>query len=291
MEFVKTVVSDLQGEQGIRGCINKIVEELVNNNTAIVDFPVELPESELDAIRAVFEQDSSLRKSLNKLLFETRFKRFTQEQIARCLELLVQVHGQGGVGEDDQLFAQNTFYFQVLKAAELIQKERRPKKRLAWNIHANMKRAIQRVQQAQPKRSLADYLLKLYAFKGYSIESSVRVREDNVSANLNEAFAHLDFHNKTVQANVEEGMKLLAGLRGRSREAPATLDHLNAANLAFSKFSNALSLIDGSSCFLPSVPKSDTYLIWRHRPGAPESLQEAMQRVEDYRRDQATLQA
>src|SRR5262249_43659948 len=124
VDFVRQLVKDLGGEQGIRGCITRIVAELSNNNMAIIDSPIEIHESVLKEIRSILEGDSIVNAALNKLRFKSRFKHFTNEQIVRCLELLVHVNVQNGIGEGDRQFSDNKFYFQVLWNANLIQKFR-----------------------------------------------------------------------------------------------------------------------------------------------------------------------
>ncbi len=76
-DFVQKLVKDLGGEQGIRGCIARIVYELSNNNTAIVDSPVEISDTVLKDVRVILESDLALKSAFSKLTLSTKFKRFT----------------------------------------------------------------------------------------------------------------------------------------------------------------------------------------------------------------------
>src|SRR5262249_51245956 len=153
-DFVRNLVRDLGGEQGIRGCINRIVEELSNNNLAIVDVPVEVPEQVLIAIKKKLEGSPEVKAALNRLLYRSRFRRYSNEQIAKCLEVLVNVFVQNGIAELDRQFAENAFYFQVLKDAGLIQKQKAKKgRRFRWNLSqpfANIVRLIAKQHRLNP---------------------------------------------------------------------------------------------------------------------------------------------
>ena len=163
-EFIERVFKESGPSASYREYLDAIVRELENDNFAIVDSPIEISEAELDEIRKIVERDPEIARSMKRLIKESSFKRFTKRQVEKCLELLVQVGLRGGVSEDDDLFAQNAFYFQRLNDVSLIQKQRTTKssRSFLWTLRKRLRDAVDEVS-SKYSRSLSDYFLKLYA--------------------------------------------------------------------------------------------------------------------------------
>jgi hypothetical protein len=285
-DFVRKLVVDLGGEQGIRGCITRIVSELSHNNTAIVDSPIDITQEVLAGIRRTFERDNTVGPALNKLLFGSRFARFTNEQIARCLELLVHLNVQNGIGEGDRQFVDNAFYFRELRNANLIQKYRVGSTRnFKWNLQFRLGKLVQQIHRDH-QLNLADYLLKLYAFKGVSEASRRPVsQETGVVAEIRRLAARRDIKlERAVQEDIQQGLRILDSLLLRDPERPPTEGTLNGALDALDHLSNALFSLDFSNPYFSRLGVRDSREKWMLHPGATESISEALQRVDDYRR-------
>ena len=115
-----------------------------------------------------------MKADVGKLLYESKFKRFTGQQVNKCLELLVQTSLQDGVGEKEALFSENMYYFQRLRDVTLIQKQKTRvdgQKDFRWVIHKRMQEAIRAVE-AKYHRGVSDYLLKVYAGESYKARAA-----------------------------------------------------------------------------------------------------------------------
>jgi hypothetical protein len=286
-EFVRNLVRDLGGEQGIRGCINRIVEELSNNNLAIVDSPLEVPESTLVEIKKTLEGSPEVRSALNKLLYESRFRRYSNEQIAKCLELLVHISVQNGIAEIDRQFTESSFYFQVLRDAGLIQKQRGKKGRpFRWNLSqsfANIIRLVAKRHALNP----ADYLLKIYAYKGYleyATETPTGSADEiaEVKHLFSEKSHRLALPTRQAMAKGLERVERL--LLRRAGGTPSESDVTTAIE-AFDSLTTAAGLLDGSEALFAKLGITDTAVRWELKPGTPEIVHEAFRRLEDHKRE------
>jgi hypothetical protein len=162
-EFIERVFTQSGPTASYREYLDAIVRELEQDNFAIVDSPIAIGESELEEIRKIIERDPDTASAIKRLRLESSFKRFTKQQVEKCLELLVQIGLRGGVSEDDDLFIQNAFYFQRLNQVTLIQKQRKVKtsRSFLWALRKRLNDAVEEVR-SKYKRSLSDYFLKLY---------------------------------------------------------------------------------------------------------------------------------
>ena len=288
-EFVQKLVKDLAGEQGIRGCIVRIVDELNNNNLAIVDSPVEIPEDQMAQIKQALERDEMLRKSINKLRLETKFSRFTKEQIARCFEILVQVSVQEGIPETDKQFLEHKFYFQILHNCGLIQKQKKGQtSNCHWTLNYRLRDAADSIFKDH-KYALSDYLLKLYAYKDYkdrradeSIEQTAPLRE------LRSFFSRRDVRlEKAVTDNINSGLHLLEGLLLRA-PTETTATQLTSALQALDHLTAALCSIESSNALFQRCGIRESRHCWTLYPSSPESVTEALHRLEDYEQDHSS---
>jgi hypothetical protein len=138
---------EVEGKQGYRPYLNRIISELSNNNLAIIDAPIEIPVERLALVKEELERDGALKSSLNKLVFESKFKRYTHEQVLRCLELLIHTSLQNTVSEDDRLFIENKYHFMRLRDVSLIQKARSSKSHgTAWTTHSRLRLAAETIK-------------------------------------------------------------------------------------------------------------------------------------------------
>lgn len=236
--FVKRVVSDLKGDQGIRGCITRIVEELQNNEYAVIDSPVEVSAEDLEIAKDLLENNHNLKKSLNKLIFETRFKSLKDEHIGKALELLVVVFTQDGIDERDQVFQSNAFYFQLLKDCSLIQKQKSSDGKLEWAASKNLKAQADTIKQ-RLGLSLPDYFLKVYAYKDYSQKSPEDVIITNEVNSLRGLLDKLDdYIADSVLAVGDNAMRLYEGLPNtvKKERAPGLFDDAKTAFIDASRF-------------------------------------------------------
>jgi hypothetical protein len=284
-DFVQKLVKDLGGEQGIRGCISRIVYELSNNNTAIVDSPVEISDTVLKDVRVILESDLALRSAFKKLTLSTKFKRFTSEQIARCLELLVHVSVQNGIAEDDRQFLENRFYFQVLRDVGLIQKQKgKPNQRFQWNLQHRLRQAADAVAKKNGL-NLADYLLKLYAFKGYSERKDASLQEETSPiVEIKRFFNRKDVRiEKAVQDDVKEGLRFLESLLLKDPTTTPTESMLETAVHALDRLTGALTNLDTSCGFFARIRVTNASTKLRLHPTSNECILEALQRLDDYR--------
>src|SRR5262249_19561256 len=123
-EFVESVFDKIGATSGYRDYLNRIVDELEHNNFAILDSPISLSDDELADVRSTFESDPPVKAAVTKLLYASRFKRFTAQQINKCLELLAQLQVRGGIAENEPIFALNVPYFHQLREFGFLQKKK-----------------------------------------------------------------------------------------------------------------------------------------------------------------------
>ncbi len=283
-DFVRHLVRDLGGEQGIRGCTNRIVEELSNNNLAIVDSPLEIPETTLDAIRKMLEGSPDVKSALNKLLYESRFRHYSNEQIAKCLELLVHVFVQNGIEEVDHQFTESSFYFQVLRDAGLIQKQKSRKgSAFRWNLSQSFSNIIRLIAKRYALNP-PDYLLKLYAYKGYGdYTPEMPIGSANEIAEVKHLFTEKSQKlTLPVRQAITEGLERVERLLLRPAGGTPVESDVRTAIEAFDSLTTANGLLDGSEALFAALSITDTAARWELKPGTPEIVHEAFRRLEDH---------
>lgn len=288
-DFVEKLVSDLAGEQGIRGCIVRIVDELNNDNLAIVDSPVEIPRDTLESIRAFLEKDEVLKRSFNKLLFETKFSRFSKEQIARCLEVLVQISVQEGIPETDKQFLEHKFYFQKLHDCALIQKQKKGyESSCYWTLNYRL-RTVSEAIFKEHRLALSDYLLKIYAYKDYAIRRSDESSTQTAPLReLRSFFSRREIRlDRPVSDNINSGLHLLEGLLLRD-PTETNPNHITNSLQALEHLTNALCSLECSDGLFIRSGIRDARSRWQFHPSAPESILEAIHRLEDYEQNKGT---
>ena len=168
-EFVERIFGKL-GAGSYRDYLNAIVSELESNNLAIVNSPVEISEDQLSDIRKTIESDPANNSAMKKLLFGSRFQNYNEQQIRKCLEIIVQISLRNGVSEKDIFFVENAFYFQRLKEVSLLQKRKGGPQnaKFCWTIHNLLQSKFSDIN-AKSRLSPSDYLLKIYGGKDHAI--------------------------------------------------------------------------------------------------------------------------
>lgn len=164
--FVEQVFSRQKYQGNYRDYLNLIIEQLENNNMAIVNSPIEIADSELIEIENIYKKNSTIWSPLNKLLYGSKFRRFNAEQIAKCLELLVMIATQRRINEREPVFLENTFYFSRLKDVGLItkQKDQSSPNGFNWVISKALGDSSKEVH-SRYGYNLSDYFLKLFSHK------------------------------------------------------------------------------------------------------------------------------
>ena len=218
LRFVKSIFEKAKGKAGYRDYLNFIISELENNNYAVVNTPVDVSPDELDRIKKYIEKNNALSSALNKLIYESKFKKFTSEQVGKCLEILVQTSLHGGFTEEDELFRDNKHYFQRLKESQFLQKQRMSKKEFKWVVKSEFQRTFDEIDRNFNK-SLSDYILKLYGGKNY--HKLARQQQDTEPGKLKEE--------KRFFATVENKMERSS--RSNLRMALQMFDSINFSDI------------------------------------------------------------
>jgi hypothetical protein len=260
------------------------VSELENNNYAIVNTPIEMDEAKLQQIKGVIESDEMLKSAFKKLVFESRFKKFNREQVAKCVELLVQTSLHHGVREDDVLFLDSKFYFGRLRELGLIQKRKEgPPKSFKWVIHSRLQTRLDEVHKKFGE-NINDYLLKLYAYKDYGAQVSAASEVGNDALAEARKFLYRSI-GLTQSAKDNLGVAFHAYESGtdavRSVQNPrGAVQHCIQA---FEALSNAFFEIDGT---MASFQRADLEAVrdrWQGHWYADESLAEFYGRIDRFR--------
>ena len=285
-DFVQKLVRDSGQQQGVRDYLNSIVTQLSQNNLAIIDSPVVIEESVLSDIRSSLEHDPLIAGGFNKLLYQTKFKGLNDVQIARCLELLVQVGTHDGITENDRQFLENRFFFKVLRDCELLQKQRSGMPGVvAWGLRDRLKISVKRIQ-AKHKLHLNDYLLKIYAFKDYHVRK--HMAEQSVPASI-KALKDLlvDTTTRLPQSVVDQigrGLSLYERLLSAESVKPSE-PQLKWAEECLTVLSEAVFGLDTSAALFGASGISGLDAKWRNHPCKNEQIDEAIERLNRYSLD------
>jgi hypothetical protein len=285
-EFVKRMFKVVEGHAGFRDYLTEIISQLSNNNLSIIDTPMEIDSLTLANIRSSLERDESLRNSFQKLTQSSKFQSYTKEQIAKCLVLLIQTSIHDGLTENDKLFEENKYYFKLLDEASLIQKRKRTvaddMNSFEWVIHSRLQKAIDLIKDRY-RLSINDYLLKLYAWKGYSSQPVETEDQPSEISEFKRFFSREDLNiPKAASDNIQLALRLFdANLLAKSSVKP-TAGQINHGWDAFSYLSDAFFEIDGSKKFFHDAGISELKDCWRFHWFDDEVLSELLYRFNDY---------
>lgn len=289
VEFVRRIFKEIDGAKaGFRDFLTRIISELARNNLAIINTPIDISDALLADIRSIIDQDSALKSSLNKLIFESKFKSYTQDQVRKCLELLITVLNQDGVTERDRLFLENQFYFLLLRDVGLIQKAKRKEGAsvLRWVGHHRLQRAVIAIQ-SKHGLSPSDYLLKLYGDQpGSAFTPYVDVA---LPSDLLEGLKYLTNPglalSKSVETNIQMAWRAIDAVWKASAKANVTTDLLERAERGLEALSNAFFELDRSSGILASARLRLLDQKWQGHWLSDEAVLEFFKRVGDCHTD------
>lgn len=283
--FVEKLVVEFAGKAGLRDYIGKIVSELSHNNYAIVDSPIEISEQQLADAKLLIEADSHLKTGLTRLVFGSAFKRFTQEQVAKTLELLVHIGMQAGITESDRQFIPNRFYFQTLRDCGLIQKQRGKTGGVSWGLHVRLLRVAEVIHRKHGL-SLQDYLLKLYAYKGYSLAARSTAPANAELNALKHFFGSPQLKLSTsVSQNIALGLRILDSLTAPESNRRKDADNVTSAYVALTAFSEALFTLDNAILYFNRAGLRELSVQWEMHPDNDEILTEAFSRYRDFQQE------
>ena len=140
INFVRHVFEKKGSSGSYRDYLNLILDELTKSGSSLVNSPIDIDQKTLDDILNLFKKNSTVYEPMQKLINASGFKKYSREQVNKCLEILVSLHNFEGVEEDDKLFVDNTFYFSRLKDLRLISKQRidQKTKRFKWVVSLSL---------------------------------------------------------------------------------------------------------------------------------------------------------
>ncbi|MEH6542915.1 MAG: hypothetical protein V7721_03145 [Porticoccaceae bacterium] len=166
LNFIEEIFKQDKDLFNYRDYLNRIIEELENNNMSIVSSPIEISDETLSAMEGLFKNNSNIWSPLSALLFQSRFKRFNAGQIDKCLELLVIIFTQNGINEREPIFIENKFYILRLKETGLITKRKNSSvpNGFSWVITKSLQSVADEIAKKYGY-NLSDYFFKLFANK------------------------------------------------------------------------------------------------------------------------------
>jgi hypothetical protein len=286
-EFVQNMFKEIEGQAGYRDYLTEIISQLANNNFSIIDTPVDIDQQTLWRLKADLERDEIVRNSFSKLTQTSKFERYTKEQIAKCLALLIQVGMHDGISEADKLFDDNKHYFQLLYKANLIEKRRRggtgDLNAFDWVMGTRLQKATEDIRNKY-KLGVNDYLLKIYGFKGYSSQTTPLDERPSELADLVKFFSREDLSlPASARDNITLALRLFEGnlLAGKESFKP-TPEQIDRGWNAFVQLSNAFFEIDDSKKYFHEAGVTDLRNQWRFHWLDDETLSELLHRYEDY---------
>ncbi len=293
LQYVKHIFQGAGKSSGYRDYLTKIIGELENNNYAIVNTPIEITEEKLNDVRLVIESDPALKSSFNKLVYESKFKNFNREQVAKCVELLVQTSLQNGIGENDVLFLDSTFYFGRLRDLGLIQKRKEGVgKAFKWVIHYRLQGKLDQIQHKY-NFGINDYLLKLYAYKGYGGKPAHEIPlRDGPLVEARKFLNRSELKiNKSARESIGVAFHAYDAAIHAARTGPSEEGVVPHCIRAFEAISNALFEIDGTMPYFHRAGVLKISHRWQSHWLADESVSEFFGRTDRYDKTKSAADA
>jgi hypothetical protein len=286
-KFVEMIFDPVIGKSGYREYLNRIIAELKKNNLSIVDTPIEIETNTLAEIKTLIESDETLLESFNKLIYESKFKRYTAHQVAKCLELLIQTSIHEGVNEIDRLFDENKFYFNRLRECSLIQKRKRKASdgsdTFDWVVHSRLHNASESIKK-RVGLTINDYLLKIYASSGYTVRAPESQQRESELAETIKFFERSDLNHvpESALANIRTSLRVFDGILIADDGARPSGQQVTRAWDAFTLLSDGFFEIDGSRGLFNDIGITDVIDRWHLHPYDDEALLELLNRYEEY---------
>jgi|GEM_PF-3161759 len=251
-DFIENIFDRSESKGSYRNYLNRIIEELESNNMAIVSSPIELSDAKLEEIKQTIKNDSSTWSSLQKLLKGSRFKQYNEEQISKCLELLVICQSQDGINESEPIFNENKYYFSRLYQTALISKRKysRSPDGFSWVITPAVNNCINKIKDDYGY-IFQDYFLKIFSHRsGSTVGGDTPLADSGVLSKFKSFINdNKDHFGEGEAKNIEQSLVLFDKFEvdpaSKSKRDQAVRDMTTAINA----LSTALFSIDGSKIF------------------------------------------
>ncbi|OUS13553.1 hypothetical protein A9Q89_02610 [Gammaproteobacteria bacterium 53_120_T64] len=290
--FVENLFSKTNGKSSYRDYLNLIIEQLEKNNLSIVNTPIEIKEDILKEIKNIFEKDHIVGSSLTRLLKESYFKKFNQEQVHKCLELIMVVFTQEYVSEADRVFSDNKYYFSRLKECGFIQKRRSKdfENGFVWVVSKRVIKLSDEVRE-QFGFSMPDYFLKLFSHSTSDKSSLLTAQEENSSVTRLKADLAM-LHGKIELATADNIVEALAQYERFDTDSSDQKKRISAVanmNKAFENLSNALYSIDHSMSYFIDSNLFDMKMRWDEHPVGNDSLTDTVNKISIFEKERDSI--
>ncbi len=264
-----------------RSYLDKIHQELSNNNSAVLNTPMEIEPRELEDIRKIIESYQTVKTAFNTLVKTSRIKGYTVPVISSHLEMLVQVSLHDGIEENNPLFNENLPYFKKLKDLGLIQKQHLidDAARFKWRITTKLQKAMDTIRQRYGKE-INDYLLKIYSFTSYE-ESAQKDLTENYSE-IKKLASFFEQDEIDISESAKENLRLAfrsffrvitSDISGQLRDDKQQ-ELIKHAVCSFEFLSKAFFDVDGSINHFHNAGISVTEMQWRYHWTSDEGISE-----------------
>ena len=265
IDYVRQIFANTGRSGNYRDYLKLVLDELNRNRSSVVSTPIDIGKDTLDKLEAVFKSNSTVYEPLQKLIKASGFKKYSKEQVNRCLEILVTVHNLDGVEEEDRLFVDNTFYFSRLQQLGLISKRRMGKGsgRFEWIGSKSLSRVVNDIKNQHDYR-MSDYFLKLFAgsrFAATKVASNAGV--DQEISEFKRAFGGFrkDLEMADVE-NIEKAMNLFDRFENSGLSETNKSNTVQTMHLAMDSISTALFGIDGTGLLFRSISVTNVEEKW-----------------------------
>lgn len=285
VDFIESIFALSDHKGSYRNYLNRIIEELESNNMAIVSSPIELSEFEIAQIKQTIVNDPSIWSPLQKLLKGSRFKKYNEEQISKCLELLVICQSQNGIDESEPIFNENKYYFSRLNETALISKRKNPKSPngFNWVISPAVSNCINKIKDSYGY-NFQDYFLKIFSHRTDIPTGSDTALTDASVLSKFKAFVNdnKSFIGADEAARIEGALILFDKFEvdpaSKKKRDQAVVDMVSAINA----LSSALFIIDGTDEFFESLDISDIEERWSLHHIDGEDVDQFLLKVRSY---------
>lgn len=292
LDFVEQVFKKSNHHGNYRDYLNLIIEELENNNLAIVSSPIQIAETELKEIENIYRNRSTVWSPIQKLIYGSKFRRFNNEQIAKCLELLVMVSTQKRINEREKIFVDNAFYFSRLKDVGLItkRKDTAASNGFNWVASKGIEVCVERVYE-KFGYYLSDYLLKIFAHKKQNMP--LRGLKDKHSEDISSFKKFISEKKNKLPQSCIESIDAALVLYDRFDVEPSDRSKTDQAisdiRTAIALLGSATFEIDGHEVFFRENLVENIGEQWESHHFADEVISETLKKADQYDLDQTSI--
>lgn len=294
IEFVENIFDISDSKGNYRDYLNRIIEELENNNMAIVSSPIEISEAVLDDLKSTIVSDPTVWSPMQKLLKGSRFKNYNEEQISKCLELLVVLHTQKGVNENEPVFKENKYYFSRLKETGLINKKKdsSSSNNFSWVSSPSIYKCANKIK-LKFGYNFQDYFLKLFSHKKSNLLPSSS--KNSFEYGIISKFKSFIDENKlsisdSIFNSIEESLVLYDKFDVDLKSKPKKDKAVDDMMMSLENLSNSLFELDGS---LPFFIGNDLLSLedrWRQHHIDGEVVDQFLLKSASYTNNRDTIQ-